>query len=123
MFFWFSKGSIKELCFLVFSVFGYLKILKVLDFCFFLGKEAEQFWSFPCSLLVVSAFVQCMLQHQLEAKLLKDAEKGQHEAEAMLWICVFVLGGCRTVLELPLQLACSFGDQADKLQCFSLQML
>ena len=40
----YSKGSIKKLCFLVFSVFGYLKILKVLDFCFFLeGLWAEQF--------------------------------------------------------------------------------
>ena len=86
------------------------------------GERTEQWWSLPCSLLVVPAFVQCMLHHQLKAKLLKDAEKGQHEAEAMFWICVFVLGGCRTVLEFPLQLAYSCGDQADKLQCFYLQM-
>ena len=35
LFFCFSKGSIRELCFLLFSVFGYIEILKVLDVLFF----------------------------------------------------------------------------------------
>ena len=59
-FFCCSKGSIKELFFCVFPVFGYLKILKVLDLLLFLvgGAEAEQFWNFYCRLLVLHVLVR-----------------------------------------------------------------